>query len=572
MIKLKRRTKLGIVIFLIFLNLSFFVIGYVSYLYPKLGDFQIENVVETNKFLTVNVSPSTNATKYEVTVKKEDEVIYQKSDETNQIVLENLEAEHNDELQFQVKAFNKNDEVKESANTYNYVYQDASFKKDQMYFYTNGESISLTLDGYNQNEDYTVYIYYGKKIVYQQEHVTSSIMIPYESLEGYSGKLNAVLYNKNKRKISTFTFYLNTPVVGKVHILSPEESFSTRWNDVSIHFQGGENANHFYLNLYTNAGLANKVEVFPEDHVIVLPADYLLENTDYTIELEAVYEDFSEISEKDVFSLHVSEIETTSPVYVSHNPSFIKKNTEVSLNTSTSEATIYYTTDGSEPTVQSLVYKEPIQIQSDMTIKTYAVSKNRYDSAINTYEFHIGEKTPVIYLSPSNQFGNYGVQSAGYTTEEDMMNRLADVIERHLKEAGFIVYRNNPYGDINAWNAFSNSVGADFHLAIHSNASSTHTARGIEIHVDKETSPSLSIASNVYNNLWSIYPGNTEPTYNRGVKYARGELGEANDEYVRNGALIEVAFHDQYDDALWIAENLEEIGQNIASSIISYYN
>ena len=156
MIKLKRRTKLGIVIFLIFLNLSFFVIGYVSYLYPKLGDFQIENVVETNKFLTVNVSPSTNATKYEVTVKKEDEVIYQKSDETNQIVLENLEAEHNDELQFQVKAFNKNDEVKESANTYNYVYQDASFKKDQMYFYTNGESISLTLDGYDQNEDYTV--------------------------------------------------------------------------------------------------------------------------------------------------------------------------------------------------------------------------------------------------------------------------------------------------------------------------------------------------------------------------------------------------------------------------------
>ena len=153
-----------------------------------------------------------------------------------------------------------------------------------------------------------------------------------------------------------------------------------------------------------------------------------------------------------------------------------------------------------------------------------------------------------------------------------MMNRLADVIERHLKEAGFIVYRNNPYGDINAWNAFSNSVGADFHLAIHSNASSTHTARGIEIHVDKETSPSLSIASNVYNNLWSIYPGNTEPTYNRGVKYARGELGEANDEYVRTGALIEVAFHDQYDDALWIMQNINTIGENIANSILSYYN
>ena len=72
--------------------------------------------------------------------------------------------------------------------------------------------------------------------------------------------------------------------------------------------------------------------------------------------------------------------------------------------------------------------------------------------------------------------------------------------------------------------------------------------------------------------MWSIYPGNTNPTYNRGVKYARGSLGEANDDYVRNGALIEVAFHDEYNDALWIVENLEQIGQNIASSIISYYN
>ena len=109
-------------------------------------------------------------------------------------------------------------------------------------------------------------------------------------------------------------------------------------------------------------------------------------------------------------------------------------------------------------------------------------------------------------------------------------------------------------------------------LAIHSNASKDHTARGIEIHVDDETSPSLSAATFVYNNLWSIYPGNTNPSYNRGVKYARGSLGEANDDYVRNGALIEVAFHDEYNDALWIVENMEQIGQNIASSIISYYN
>ena len=193
-------------------------------------------------------------------------------------------------------------------------------------------------------------------------------------------------------------------------------------------------------------------------------------------------------------------------------------------------------------------------------------------SAINTYDFQIRDKTPIIYLSPSNQYDNYGVKDSGYTTEKDMMNKLADVIERELKGAGIVVYRNNPYGDINAWNSFSNAVGADFHFAIHSNGSTNHTARGIEIHVDNETSPSLSVATNIYENLYTIYPGNVNPSYNRGIKYARGSLGEVNDSYVNNGALIEVAFHDNYDDASWIVQNLEQIGQNIASSIISYYN
>ena len=218
------------------------------------------------------------------------------------------------------------------------------------------------------------------------------------------------------------------------------------------------------------------------------------------------------------------------------------------------------------------MYQEPLTINADTIVKTYAVSQNRFDSAVNTYTFLIGEKTPVIYLSPSNQGFNYGHEDAPYTTEKEMMNKLADVIEKYLKAANFIVYRNNPNTDINTWNSESNYVKADFHLAIHSNASKDQTARGIEIYVDKETSPSLSAAANVYKNLWSIYPASNVSAYNRGVRYARGSLGEANDEYVANGALIEVAFHDNYEDAMWMVEKMEEIGQNIANSIISYYN
>ena len=78
---MKVNIKVGIVVFLILLNLSFFAIGYYTYLHPKLGDFTIETVVETEKFLALNITPSSNATKYEVEVVKDNEVIYEKTEE-----------------------------------------------------------------------------------------------------------------------------------------------------------------------------------------------------------------------------------------------------------------------------------------------------------------------------------------------------------------------------------------------------------------------------------------------------------------------------------------------------------
>ena len=86
------------------------------------------------------------------------------------------------------------------------------------------------------------------------------------------------------------------------------------------------------------------------------------------------------------------------------------------------------------------------------------------------------------------------------------------------------------------------------------------------------SSPSLSIATNIYQNLYQIYPGNQEPYTDRGVKYAAGSLGEANDSFIPCGTLIEVAYHDNEEDARWMVENRETIGNNIATSIINYYN
>ena len=60
---------------------------------------------------------------------------------------------------------------------------------------------------------------------------------------------------------------------------------------------------------------------------------------------------------------------------------------DVEITCATEGATIYYTTDGTEPTTSSLVYEEPIHVASDMTLKAFAVLEDYEDSNIATVNY-----------------------------------------------------------------------------------------------------------------------------------------------------------------------------------------
>ena len=451
---------IGVVI-LILINFACFWIGYRSFLNPKLSEFSIEEVVEVGENLVLNVTESHHATEYVVEIWKDGKKQYTYQSETTSISLTDFRGEYNDTFEIKAIAKNKNGIEKESTNTLTYTYKDATILKEKDHLLSGTRDLNLYILGFDYNESYEIELYYGKEKLYETEITSVDVSIPYEVVEGYSGRITAYLRNASHRITSTFNFYLNTPIVGKVNITSPVNGYSTRWNDINLEYTGGTNANHFYITLTSSDGLYDRFEVYPEENKIIVPAAIFQEEKNYNLTLEAVYEDYTEIAETSSIDVYISKKETTNGVYVSHNPTFIKKGTVVTLNTTTNKATIYYTTDGSDPTPSSNVYTVPIVINENVTIKTIAVSKNRYYSSINTYNFQINEKTPVIFLSPSNQNENYGVSSVGYTTEMAIMNRVADVVESKLKEAGFIVYRNNPATDINAWTATSNYVHAE---------------------------------------------------------------------------------------------------------------
>ncbi|MCM1169070.1 MAG: chitobiase/beta-hexosaminidase C-terminal domain-containing protein, partial [Bacteroides sp.] len=77
------------------------------------------------------------------------------------------------------------------------------------------------------------------------------------------------------------------------------------------------------------------------------------------------------------------------------NGGVVTEGTRVSISTTTSGATIYYTQDGSEPTVGSTVYSSPIVINEAVTLKAFAVKEGWENSAVATATFTIKTSGPI---------------------------------------------------------------------------------------------------------------------------------------------------------------------------------
>ncbi|MBK9272077.1 MAG: CotH kinase family protein [Saprospiraceae bacterium] len=75
---------------------------------------------------------------------------------------------------------------------------------------------------------------------------------------------------------------------------------------------------------------------------------------------------------------------------------------EVELNSTQAGIKIYYTTDGTDPTDQSLIYHSPILVNQSMTVKAIAYNHTRLSSDIVHSSFHMDTATyrmPLLYLS-----------------------------------------------------------------------------------------------------------------------------------------------------------------------------
>ena len=173
---------------------------------------------------------------------------------------------------------------------------------------------------------------------------------------------------------------------------------------------------------------------------------------------------------------------------------------------------------------------------------------------------------PIIYLSPSTQESNLFVNGG---SEEFYMNKIADAMIPYLTASGIRYIRNTPQMTAASSIAASNAGNYDLHVGLHSNAAPDArygTVRGSIVFYYPTSTQGRRAAEIMANNLRSIYP---IPSLVRAqASTTIGELRRTRAPAV----FLEVAYHDNTNDATWIKNNIDPIAKNIVLSLTEYFN
>lgn len=172
---------------------------------------------------------------------------------------------------------------------------------------------------------------------------------------------------------------------------------------------------------------------------------------------------------------------------------------------------------------------------------------------------------PRVYLSPSTQEFNKFVNGGN---EEFYANLITDVVVKYLRSSGISYSRNTPEMTAGSSLRQANQEIYDLYVAIHSNAapdSLSGRLRGTDVYYFPTSANGQRMANITAENFKEI-----SQTPDKVQARPTTRLGEVS-KTKAPAVLIEVAYHDNIEDANWIKNNIELIGKTIAMSITEYF-
>ena len=173
---------------------------------------------------------------------------------------------------------------------------------------------------------------------------------------------------------------------------------------------------------------------------------------------------------------------------------------------------------------------------------------------------------PIIYLSPSTQEWNSYVTGSG--SEEYNMNLLADALVPYLLSNGIRYKRNRPEMTAGSSIREANRGYYDLYLALHSNGAPEGRygeERGIIAFYYPGSSQGQRAAELIAQELRKIYPLPGKVTTRSTTSL--GEVAQSKAPAV----LVEIGYHDNYADALWIEGHMDDMAQQLARALTEFF-
>ena len=174
---------------------------------------------------------------------------------------------------------------------------------------------------------------------------------------------------------------------------------------------------------------------------------------------------------------------------------------------------------------------------------------------------------PNLFLSPSVQ--EYNPYINGLGSEEYYMNLVADAMEPYLISCGISFTRNDPDDTLQQAIALSNAGNYDFPSGSPFQRRTTGprrtASRGATFTITPPAPREHVPRRSLQENLKVIYP---DPAKVRTV--ANTTLGELRLVKAPSN-LIELAYHDNAEDAFWIIDNIQLIARTLVLALTEYF-
>lgn len=175
-------------------------------------------------------------------------------------------------------------------------------------------------------------------------------------------------------------------------------------------------------------------------------------------------------------------------------------------------------------------------------------------------DYYLFTKSYKLYINPSVQYQNAYTNDLG--NEGTHMNEISLILTDLLKlHTNLIVYANNSLPGLSLSQSVkqSNELNVDYHLALHSNAGG---GKGCEGWYAKN---SYDFTNHIVSSL-----NNLLPYQSRGLKNGGNSLYELKNSKAQ-ASLIEILFHDEPSQAIYLTTNQEKIAYAIYDGIVSYF-